>query len=201
MSGKFASMTASLLVRKGDAAPSAIVMSASKLEPMTPLRPRRSSSAPPLLIVPDGAKSALPRSDRANASRRRMVTLPPTDSDTIALIAVKKDIGRHELLRLAEEAGGNGIVVPVDVERHADGSATLSLLGAPECFTHDEETGRWVGTEGSAFAGGPDVFDEEAAWSVAITFDQGGWPSIEICHDGESEQLIFEPGNRASAFS
>jgi hypothetical protein len=131
-------------------------------------------------------------SDHAKKLRRRMVTLPPADHETIGLIAVKKGITRHEILRLAREAGGNEIIVPVEVEPKGDGSVMLSLLGALENFAYDPDAGRWVGTEGSLFNGGPDVFDDTTAWSVAITLDEIGPPLVQICHNGECEELKID---------
>ena len=127
--GKFASLTANLLVRKGDARPSTILpfaaypgfvhresglrdeqdnsdaprgvvlaMNAAQPEisdvhelPETPAKPVRSRSAsPPPPPGPPGEKS-----------RRLMVMLTPMEHETLGLVAVKKSVTRHQLLRNA----------------------------------------------------------------------------------------------------
>jgi hypothetical protein len=116
------------------------------------------------------------------------VTLPAEDNETIALIAVKRGTPRHELLRLAREAGGE-IIVPVGVERNSDGSVLLSLFNAPENFSYDQAAGRWIGAEESSFEGTENAFDDPTGWSIAIALSENGPRAIEICHYGEHEEL------------
>lgn len=81
---KFTAMNASLLVRKGEAAPSTV----------TPLRDNRPAPAP---VAKDTAH-CLPR---AGAARRLMLMLGARDYERLGLIAVKRGTSRH---CLAQEA-------------------------------------------------------------------------------------------------
>ena len=128
-SGKFASLTANLLVRKGDARPSTILpfaaypgfahreydtrhgfddadaprgvvltlnatqpeISAPEETPEPAAKPGRSRSASP--PPPPGAPGEKPR--------RLMVMLSPMEHETLGLVAVKKSVTRHQLLRNA----------------------------------------------------------------------------------------------------
>jgi hypothetical protein len=129
--GKFASLTANLLVRKGDARPSTVLplaaypgfahrehgstrdepddsgeprgvvlaMSPVALEMSAPQEPsapaaklpRSRSAAPP--PPPSGPSSEKPR--------RLVVVLTPMEHETLGLVAVKKSLTRHQLLRNA----------------------------------------------------------------------------------------------------
>jgi|KBSMisStaDraftv2_1062788.scaffolds.fasta_scaffold1265790_2 hypothetical protein len=127
--GKFASLTANLLVRKGDARPSTILplaaypafahrdhdsprdegedshaprgvvlamngtlaeMSAAQEEPEPAATSGRARSGPP---PPPDSPSDKPR--------RLMVILTPIEHETLGLVAVKKSLTRHQLLRNA----------------------------------------------------------------------------------------------------
>ncbi len=136
MSARFASLTAGLLVRKGEARPSSVLapMMATPmpsfmapvhslghvheaeartpepvLEPEIVREPRRvtASGGPP----PGGTTPP----DCAKP-RRLMVTLTPAEHETLGLMAVKKNSTRHQLLRnaldeymalLSDEYGGD----------------------------------------------------------------------------------------------
>ena len=133
--GKFASLTANLLVRKGDARPSTVLPLAAYpafvhrepqqampegaadeassqrgvvlamssvftaensevLPPETsqePKRPRLRSAAPP----------PPPPREPGEKPRRLMVVLTPMEHETLGLVAVKKSLTRHQLLRNA----------------------------------------------------------------------------------------------------
>ena len=126
MSGaKFASLTAGLLVRKGEATPSPIVSPAFSLprpperliaperaipfcaHDATPPAAQARPSAPekkdppkPVSIAPPGEP---PPPVQPEKPRRLMVTLSPNEFETLGLIAVKKGATRHQLLRNALE--------------------------------------------------------------------------------------------------
>jgi hypothetical protein len=197
---KFASLTADLLARKGEAAPSVIAPPTAeffadkgRLATTGPLRTQRLGSMP-MLVIHDADKTdvankpTVVRLSDSQKSRRPTVTLPARDTETI-YVAVKKGTPRHELLRLARETGGE-IVVPVDVARNHDGTVLLSIFGAPENFAYDGATGGWAGAEGSSFEGAESAFDDPTGWAVIIALSEsGGPPSLEICHNGDSAAL------------
>jgi hypothetical protein len=198
---KFASLTPDLLARKGEAAPSIIVSAAAeffadkdRLATTGPLRAQRQGSMPVLVIHEAGnletanTRSIVRLSD-SQKSCRETLTLPAGDNETIAYIAVKKGTPRHELLRLAREAGGE-LVVPVDVAHNNDGTVLLSIFGAPENFAYDRAKGGWAGAEGSSFEAVENAFDDPTGWSAIIALPQsGGPPSVELCHGGDSAAL------------
>lgn len=87
-SAKFAAITASLLARKGDAAPSAVA-------PAPPPRPtlvrrddQRSSSEPP-------------QPDNVEKLRRIMVCITPEQLERLSIAAIKKSTNRHDIVRHA----------------------------------------------------------------------------------------------------
>ena len=189
---KFASLTPDLLARKGEAAPSAV---APPTVGFFPERPRVANAGPLRLLrtVPatqteDAEAGAPQRPTKIKKANGRTVSLPAGDSETIALIAVKKSTPRHELLRLAREAGGE-ILVPVDVAPNADGTVLLSLFDAPETFSYHGATGNWIGTDGSSFRGEADAFDDVTGWSITLAFSDDRAPSIGLCHNGDYEEL------------
>jgi len=196
---KFASLTPDLLARKGEAVPSVIVpppaveFFVAKTGHMASLRTQRFGSGP-TLVIHDSESGANPIADCTNTSdgkaRRRIVTLPADDHETIALIAVKKGTSRHELLRLAREMGGE-VIVPVSVDKNGDGTVLLNFFDSPENFSYDPVTGRWIGAEESSFKGAEDAFDDTTGWSIAIALSEDGPQTIEICHKGGSEQLTI----------
>ena len=130
--GRFASLTAGLLVRKGEARPSTIVTPAFSLARMSDWVPERldmtaspAQAEPP--APPPKPRSATPPGGPPPPGdppptatpakpRRLMVTLTPAEHETLGLIAVKKAATRHQLLRnaldeymalLVEEYGGD----------------------------------------------------------------------------------------------
>jgi len=142
MSGaKYASLTAGLLVRKGEAAPSpitpppALYLASAPQRPEAPFAPflvqvprenappaaapvRRESekAAPCERASRSSADRAPPPPDHPEKPRRLMATLTPAEYGTLGLIAVKKGVTRHQLLRnaldeymalLVEEFGGD----------------------------------------------------------------------------------------------
>jgi hypothetical protein len=192
----FASLTASLLVRKGEAMPSAI---------MAPDAPPPNIVQMPVsvtdrVLAPNGAGASRRvlsrRSRQASISsgdtekpRGLTVTLPPAGAETIGFIAVKKGITRSQLSRLAVEGRGDVIILPVAVSRNDDRSVSLSLSDAKEKFSYDSDAGGWVGDGGSFFTGGPDLFYEETGWCLTITLEEDCNPSVEICHDRQREAV------------
>jgi hypothetical protein len=126
--GKFASLTANLLVRKGAARPSTILPFGANLgflhrapeEPSAEAGDALASRAVVVAMMPphleQGAAqdapvpSAHPRRPRSASSpprspggksRRLMVALTPMEHETLGLVAVKKSVTRHQLLRNA----------------------------------------------------------------------------------------------------
>ena len=198
---KFASLTPDLLARKGEALPSVIAPPLGffpdrpRVATTGPLRMQRPSSLPTLVIgdaCPAQADNVEPLAKTKKATGRT-ITLPSADTETIALIAVKKSTPRHELLRLARETGGE-IIVPVEVAPNADGTVRLSLFDTPESFSYHRETGNWVGSDGSSFKGELNAFDDVAGWSITLAFsDNRALPSIGLCHNGSCEELKLTP--------
>jgi hypothetical protein len=117
--GKFASLTASLLVRKGEAMPSPIVPTKAipfpggrDRKPGAKQKPDKENSQSGALLFDQSAavREQKPRkAERETASspeqsekmRRLMVKLSSTEYATLGLIAVKKGTTRHHLLRMA----------------------------------------------------------------------------------------------------
>jgi len=91
-STKFAAITASLLARKGDAAPSIMALGA----PATPT-PR------PALVQRDNLSLASePRQgDNAEKLRRVMVCITPEELERLDIAAIKKGTKRHDIVRSA----------------------------------------------------------------------------------------------------
>ena len=128
-SGKFASLTSGLLVRKGEAAPSPIIAGPSasgsarsfvhaseRVEaPVSiqghspgwregPKRPPASErhSPPPRIDTPERpAREIALHSDHPDKPRRLMVMLTPEEYEMLGIIGVKKEVTRHQLLRIA----------------------------------------------------------------------------------------------------
>ncbi|HEX3486806.1 MAG TPA: hypothetical protein VHT51_17260, partial [Micropepsaceae bacterium] len=163
MSGeRFASLSASLLVRKGEARPSAIMPPASfafsqksNAEPAAP-RPKMPASST--------RTSESKRRADLTAKRNTAIVLPPADSDTIGFIAVKRGVTRSQLLRLALEGCGDTVIVPVAVEQCSNGSVTLTVSDSAENFVHDEDADGWVGNCGSFLTGDADLFADATGW-------------------------------------
>ena len=120
--GKFASLTAGLLVRKGEAAPSVVApgpalpfgRSAEGVEPTASVHPREPARAPapewqelpPRIAAPERDSAAPVReialhSDHPDKPRRLMVSLSAEEYEMLGLIGVKKNATRHQLLRIA----------------------------------------------------------------------------------------------------
>ena len=108
---KFASMDASLLARKGDAAPSLA---------MLPVRPSAfASDRPPVprhvddmvrpapAMRPENGKDrslATPHDEGPEKLRRIMVIVTTDEFEKLGIAAVKKDKSRHEIVRAALDA-------------------------------------------------------------------------------------------------
>ena len=120
--GKFASLTADLLARKGEAMPSSVIAS----QAIAFSRPVDQPAAPEQIpardeldaeifsfamalerpaaseeIVPSAEHEKPSSPEKPDKSRRLMVTLSHNEYETLGLIAVKKATTRHRLLRLA----------------------------------------------------------------------------------------------------
>src|SRR5439155_25883363 len=106
---KFASLTANLLVRKGEAAPSAIMPSEVLAFQRQPER-----------VVSQHARDMSPCSDDMQKSRGITVTLPPAAPEPIGFIGLKRGVTRSQLLRLAMEGCGDEVIVPVEVALNLD---------------------------------------------------------------------------------
>src|SRR5262245_8065944 len=113
---KFASITSSLLVRKGEAAPSPITSSAPAPIAARPPRPvtllsdvaRRKSDMvePRYVYVPDEAPQSSICDSKADGDkpRRIVLTLTAHEYETLGLVAVKKGSSRHQLAQAALDA-------------------------------------------------------------------------------------------------
>jgi len=122
--GKFASLTAGLLVRKGEAAPSLVApgperpfgRSAEGGEPSASVPPREDSpermpvpewqELSPRIVAPERVFAQPVReialhSDHPDKPRRLMVSLSTEEYEMLGLIGVKKNATRHQLLRIA----------------------------------------------------------------------------------------------------
>ena len=88
-SAKFAAITASLLMRKGDAGPSLV----------TPLPP---PPRPALVPRDDQFVSSEPRQpDNPDKPRRIMVSMTPGELERLDIAAIKKGTNRHDIVRTA----------------------------------------------------------------------------------------------------
>jgi hypothetical protein len=88
-STKFAAITASLLARKGDAAPSVVAPAAPPPRPA--LVPRGNQSFP----------SEPRQTDNSEKLRRVMVCITPEELERLDIAAIKKGTKRHEIVRSA----------------------------------------------------------------------------------------------------
>lgn len=93
-SAKFAAITASLLARKGDAAPSVVVPVMALPRPA--LVPRDDRPAPPEL-PPFVFEQRQP--DNADKLRRIMVSIRQEELERLGIAAIKKGISRHDIVR------------------------------------------------------------------------------------------------------
>jgi hypothetical protein len=85
-SAKFAAITASLLVRKGDASPSVVV-------------PVTAPPRPALVPRDDQRLSAEPRNPDKADKRRIMVAITQEDLERLDIAAIKKGTNRHDIVR------------------------------------------------------------------------------------------------------
>jgi len=120
--GKFASLTAELLVRKGEARPS-LFPAASVVNLPRPHAPAPGNEPPPAAAPPPtrrraGSRNPAPPSPPEGSvkPRRLMIALTPSEFETLGHMSVKKGTTRHQLLRdaldeymalLGEEYGGD----------------------------------------------------------------------------------------------
>ena len=93
-SPKFAAMTASLLARKGDAAPSVVVPVMAPPRPA--LVPRDDRPAPPEL-PPFVFESR--QSDKAEKLRRIVISITQEELERLGITAIKKGTSRHDIVR------------------------------------------------------------------------------------------------------
>lgn len=115
---KFASITSSLLVRKGEAAPSPITPSAptpiaayaKQPRPVTLLSERRKAVEtvePRYVYVPEDTTQQASICDSktdGEKPRRIVLTLTAHEYETLGLVAVKKGSSRHQLAQAALDA-------------------------------------------------------------------------------------------------
>lgn len=112
---KFASMTASLLARKGDAAPSLAMLPvrpsafASDRPPAPPPMPRHVDDTvrPAPATRPENGKDrslATPHDEGPEKLRRIMVIVTTNEFEKLGIAAVKRDKSRHEIVRAALDA-------------------------------------------------------------------------------------------------
>jgi hypothetical protein len=88
-SAKFAAITANLLARKGDAAPSLVA-------------PVRTPPRPALVQRDDQSVSSEPRQpDNPDKPRRIMVSMTPGELERLDIAAIKKGTNRHHIVRAA----------------------------------------------------------------------------------------------------
>src|SRR5258706_1075197 len=128
--GKFASLTSGLLVRKGEAAQSAIsagplvsgpigngtarpfIHASERVEVPAHLRMAAHASAPewhdppprmdaPERVFAQQAREIALHSDHPDKPRRLMVSLTREEYEMLGIIGVKKNVTRHQLLRIA----------------------------------------------------------------------------------------------------
>jgi hypothetical protein len=86
-SAKFAAITASLLARKGDAAPSVIA-------------PVAAPPRPTLVARDDQPLSSEPRQpDKADKLRRIVVSITQEELERLCIAAIKKGANRHDIVR------------------------------------------------------------------------------------------------------
>jgi hypothetical protein len=195
---KFASLTANLLARKGQAIPSSIA-------PSQPIAFPRASECAEAAGSARGrgrsqrASKIFPRSDSSPTARAITLTLPPADSETIGFIAVKRGVTHAQLLRLTLEGCGDTVIVPVGVDPNSDGSVTLSVSDSTEHFSHDEDARGWVGDCGSFLTGDSDLFSEASGWCITISLEHGD-RSVAIWHNNQRERIKFD-GFPAGMFS
>jgi len=115
--GKFASLTAGLLVRKGEARPS-LMAGASVVTLTLPNAPRPNVAPVPIQAGrrAGSGNPPPPPPEEPNKPRRLMVALSPIEFETLGHMSVKKGTTRHQLLRnaldeymalLGEEYGGD----------------------------------------------------------------------------------------------
>lgn len=101
--GKFASLTAGLLVRKGEARPS-LMAGASVVTLTLPNHPRANVAPLPIQTgrrAGSGNPPPPPPPDDPIKPRRLMVALSPMEFETLGYMSVKKGTTRHQLLRNA----------------------------------------------------------------------------------------------------
>jgi hypothetical protein len=112
--GRFASLTAGLLGRTGEARPSSpgnapVIFSLAHSQERFGVSPRAERSLPPPArerMRSTKSRNAAPPGDpppagQSDKSRRLMVSVTPGEYETLGLIGVKKNVTRHQLLRNA----------------------------------------------------------------------------------------------------
>ena len=197
---KFASLTANLLARKGQAIPSSMTPSQPIAFPRASERAEAAGSARARgRSLSQRASKIAPRSDSSPTAPAITVTLPPAESETIGFIAVKRGVTHAQLLRLTLEGCGDTLIVPVGVDPNSDGSVTLSVSDATEHFSHDQDAGGWVGNCGTFLTGDSDLFSEASGWCITISLGRSN-RSVAIWHNNQRERIKFD-GFPAGAFS
>lgn len=112
-SAKFASITSSLLARKGDATPSLATLPVrpsafGDIPPPFPPPPppfKKECSEPPQEPVAQPASATMPpRGAPADRPRRIVITLTAEEFEKLGIAAIKKDKTRHQIVRGALDA-------------------------------------------------------------------------------------------------
>jgi hypothetical protein len=116
--GKFASLTAGLLVRKGEATPSLVApglarpsgraaegveasVTVHSREPAPEWQELPPRGAAPEPVFAQSVREIALHSDHPDKPRRLMVSLSAEEYEMLGLIGVKKNATRHQLLRIA----------------------------------------------------------------------------------------------------
>jgi len=202
---KFASLTAGLIVRKGEAGPSIIEGTApSALLAPSPARVEAGSDALAPRAPADNwgkiSEGTVPvqlHKPPAHPNRRAKpcgvtVTFPPAEPETIGYFALKKNVTPHQLSHLMEEGCGNVIVLPVEIEPNIDRSIAVSFLDATENFKHDSSASGWVGDGGSFVTGDSDLFDQMIGWCLTLTVLKHRPLSVELRNSGRCAAVTLE---------
>ncbi len=93
-SAKFAAISASLLARKGDAAPSVVV---PVMAPPRPALVPRDDRPAPAELPPFPSESRQP--DNADKLRRIVFSITHEDLERLSIVAIKKGATRHDIVR------------------------------------------------------------------------------------------------------
>lgn len=93
-STKFASITASLLARKGEAEPSVVAPVVAPMAPIAPLPPPR-----PTLVPRDDQPLPSEPQRPVEKLRRIVISITPAELERLDIAAIKKGANRHDIVR------------------------------------------------------------------------------------------------------